>query len=76
MPQATPELRAAWPGGDKEALNYLHAHGYRLDRRWAWERPYPEHVPTEREWSAIRFLIDEWDFDGLKPPAVASGHAS
>lgn len=75
MPQASPELRAAWPGGDKEARNYLQNRGYRLDRRWAWVRPFPEHVPTDLELSAIRYLKDEWDFDGLNPGAVGSGHA-
>lgn len=74
MPQASSELRAEWPGGDKEAINYLQQRGYRLDRRWAWVLPHPEHVPTAIELSAVRYLMDEWDFDGIKPAAVASGH--
>jgi hypothetical protein len=65
MPQATEQLRAEWPGGDKEAINYLQQRGYRLDRRWAWVLPHPAHVPTPIELSAVRYLIDEWDFDGI-----------
>jgi hypothetical protein len=67
MPQASPELRAEWPGGDKEATSFLQFQGYRLNRRWQWVRPHAGHVVTEREASAIQYLIDEWDFDGLQP---------
>lgn len=65
MPEASPELRAAWPGGDGEAIKYLQDRGYRLDRRWSWVPPHAGHVPTERERSAVRYLIDEWDFGGI-----------
>lgn len=67
MPQAAPELRAQWPGGDKEAINHLQDRGYRLNRGWAWIRPFAQTIPTERDLSAIQYLIDEWDFDGLLP---------
>jgi hypothetical protein len=65
MPSASPELRRQWPGHDREAILHLQAQGYRLNERWAWVRPTPEHVVTDRDRSAIQYLIDEWDFDGL-----------
>jgi hypothetical protein len=66
MPQATEELRAEWPGHDQQAMAHLEAAGYRLERDWTWTRPQPGHQPSERDWSAIRYLIDEWDFGGLR----------
>jgi hypothetical protein len=66
MPQASPELRAEWPGGDAEATVYLRIAGYTMRRDWTWDPPTPTHEPTPREISAIRYLIDEWDFGGLR----------
>lgn len=66
MPQATDELAAEWPGMDEEAINYLQAQGYKLTRRYEWKPPTPEHEPTDREVSAIVYLMDEWDFGGLE----------
>lgn len=65
MPTASPELRAAWPGGDSEAVLYLEAQGYQLTKQWEWIKPTPDHKITEREGSAIDYLIDEWDFGGV-----------
>lgn len=66
MPQASSKLRAAWPGHDEEAIAHLQIAGYKLHADWTWTRPTPEHEPTERDRSAIRYLIDEWDFGGLR----------
>ena len=66
MPQATEELRAAWPGGDEEAIQYLYMQGYKdhPEHRWHWQKPNPNHVPTTREVSAMQYLVDEWDYGG------------
>lgn len=66
MPQTTPERAARWPGMDSEATNFLSAAGYELNRDWTWTKPTPEHVPTERERDAAIYLIEEWDFDGIR----------
>jgi hypothetical protein len=65
MPQASAELNKEWDGpSDKKAIKYLTAAGYILTREYQWKKPTPEHVPTDKEKSAIWFLIDEWDFGG------------
>ena len=66
MPTASPELRAAWPEGDEQAVRYLEQQGYMLTKRWTWIKPAPDHKPIEREISAARYLMDEWDFDGIE----------
>lgn len=72
MPQASEELRAQWrhsdvDGGDVLAIGFLVSQGYRLrrDGSWEWDKPTPEHVPSEREISAACYLIEEWDFGGI-----------
>lgn len=70
-PRASDELRAEWPGdgesgGDKQAITYLEQQGYRLRRDFGWTRPRPDHRPTERELSALNYLIDEWDYGGIE----------
>lgn len=75
MPQASDELRAAWRhgeegGGDDAAMKHLREAGYILSPSWEWEAPAGR-VPTERDLSAIDYLIDEWDFGGLTDPRPA-----
>jgi hypothetical protein len=65
MPQASPELRAEWPGGDNEAISYLEGQGFTLTKQWDWIKPTADHAISEREGSAIDYLIDEWDFGGV-----------
>lgn len=69
MPQASQELREEWMAdgiaSDEKAMQYLKAAGYRLTRQWFWIKPTPAHSPTDKEWSAICFLVDEWDFGGI-----------
>lgn len=68
MPQTTPELAAEW-GDDQKAIRFLITRGYRLTRRWQWKPPRDASgnkvQPTDIEQRAIRYLIEEWDFDGL-----------
>lgn len=66
MPQASDEQRAEWDGpNDYTAVKFLEDAGYKIRRDWQWELPASDHTPTEKEISAIRFLIDEWDFGGI-----------
>lgn len=67
MPQASPDLQAEWPGYDQQAMAHLFASGYKLHRDGSWSHPRPDHVPSERDLSAIAYLIDEWDYGGLRP---------
>lgn len=64
MPQASEEQRAEWGITDFNAIFYLEAKGYK-DAHHCWILPTPDHVPTEKEVSAIHFLMDEWDWSGI-----------
>lgn len=68
MPQASDELRAYWGGADdKPALDHLKEQGYILNKDWTWTTPQGvtlENMP-ERDFLAIKFMIDEWDFGGV-----------
>ncbi len=64
MPQATDELRAEWPGWDGEAIAYLLERGW-ISSKWCWRQPRHPHVVSLREYSAIDYLIQEWDFGGI-----------
>ncbi len=66
MPQASQEQRDEWGGPSEEtAISYLEARGYELGGDFYWTPP-PEHTPTEKEWSAMEFLMAEWDFGLIK----------
>jgi hypothetical protein len=65
MPQASDEQRTEWGIDDAPVIAFLENRGYKLTRQWTWVLPTPDHHPTEKEISAICFLIDEWDFGGL-----------
>lgn len=66
MPQTTPERRARWPGWDSQAMEYLEGQGFHLNRDWTWTSPSKEHKLEEKEEDAILYLIQEWDFGGLR----------
>lgn len=70
MPQASDELRAEWPGGLEQAEAHLRAQGYRLERDWTWTRPSAILDPSDRDLSAITYLIDEWDYGGLNKERI------
>jgi len=65
MPQATDEQRARWPGWDAEAIKFLEDAGYKLTKEWNWIIP-PGHKPTEREYDAMDYMCNEWDFGGFE----------
>jgi len=65
MPQATAELSKEWDGPMEDvALAYLKKRGYRLTRGWEWVPPNGIAVST-KDFSAITFLVQEWDFGGI-----------
>jgi len=70
MPQASSELRERWGGaegvGEDKAVAYLKQQGWCLSRDWLWYRTDDRVDPTPTEWEAMRFLIDEWDFGGVR----------
>lgn len=66
MPQASDDLRAYWGGADDwPAMKHLEDAGFKLTRGWQWVKPSPEYVLTGRDWRAVQFLMDEWDYGGL-----------
>lgn len=69
MPQASPELAAEWCD-DETAIRFLITRGYRLTRKWQWKPPRDASgnriKPTDIELRAIRYLFEEWDFDGIE----------
>lgn len=65
MPQTSPERRARWPGGDEQAIKYLEDAGYSLTFDWCWIRPQGR-WPTKREIDAVAYLVEEWDFGGMR----------
>lgn len=79
MPNSTDELRAKWGGGCdhdsriEKAVHYLTQRGYLLTESYGWELPNPGHVPTEEEYSAIRYTMQEWDWGPLKWVSVCPG---
>lgn len=61
MPQASDELRAEWNGpSDETAKRFLRAKGFAWNMDWTWSSPGGRE-PTDKEWSAITFMIHEWD---------------
>lgn len=68
MPQASDELRELWGGGvgEEKAINYLESKGYILTRNCLWKLPNKNHKITQEEYTALCFLIDEWDFGGIE----------
>ena len=66
MPQTNDKRRARWPGWDTQAILYLESMGYILTEDWRWKHiSDPHNVPTEKEWDAIIYLVEEFDFGGL-----------
>lgn len=71
MPQATDKNRAKMIRyfgdiGDYSPTKFLEDNGWKLRPDWLWERPTPEHVTTPKESDCLWFLIDEWDYGGIK----------
>lgn len=64
MPQTNSERQARWPGMDTQAIAYLEAHGYVLERSWEWRLPEGREKPTYTENDAIIYLMEEFDYGG------------
>lgn len=65
MPQASEELRNIWGISEEKAINHLGISGFKLTKRYTWQHKDPNYKLTERDKSAMWFLICEWDFAGL-----------
>ena len=61
MPQATDELRAKFPGDDGEALDVLEQN-FVVDRTGVIRKKDSAYKPTDREFDAIDYLFQEWDY--------------
>lgn len=60
MPQATPELRAKFPGHDSEAMEVL-AKNF-TQSKGVYRKKDPNYKPNLREWDAVDYMIQEWDY--------------
>lgn len=75
MPQASSELqqqmdkRFGNPISDAGPIKFLENAGYVLTKGWLW-KPKPSVTVTSQmtkdEFDCLLFLIQEWDFGGLK----------
>lgn len=60
MPQASAELRAKFPNHDQEAWDVLREHF--TDAAGVIKLKDAGYKPTMREFEAIDYLCDEWDY--------------
>lgn len=60
MPQASEELREQFPEGDSQAWDVL-GDNFR-DNKGLIERKDKTIEPTQRQFAAIDYLCDEWDY--------------
>lgn len=61
-PTASDELRAEWPGGMEEALEYLRSVGIKETGNGIFIYNETTQLWSQKSWSAIQYLCDEWDF--------------
>jgi hypothetical protein len=61
MPQACDELRKKFPGYDSEALEVI-AQNFDVRGAGVIFKKNRHYEPTMREWDAVNYLIQEWDF--------------
>lgn len=59
--------------GDAPPIMFLIRRGYTLQKDYRWLPPTPDHYITIKEELCIRFLIEEWDFGGVKNNVNARG---
>lgn len=66
MPQATDKLRQLWNGNDGVddvmATQYLQSRGFIFSRGGVIVAPV-DHEFNEKDYSAIDYMRDEWDYD-------------
>ncbi|MBP7704137.1 MAG: hypothetical protein KA105_02490 [Caulobacter sp.] len=73
MPQASDDLRAEMeqrfgdPVDSAGPIRFLRERGWTLHRDWTWSKPGQGFwdIP-EDEAACIHFLVDEWDFGGVR----------
>jgi hypothetical protein len=70
MSQASKELRDYWEhetSWDTQAVNYLESRGFTITPEYDWLLPpgMSKEEMTPRDWSAIEYMADEWDYGGL-----------
>ena len=70
MPQASEKMRRRYKArfgdiGPEHAMNELERRKYKLTKEWEWIAPKRKLV-TDEELFWIDFLIQEWDFGGLR----------
>lgn len=64
MPSGPPELHEYW-GDDSSAVGHLVNRGFILHKALCEWEPLPYHIWEPDDWSAISYLILEWDWGGL-----------
>jgi hypothetical protein len=60
MPSTSDARRARWPGFDSEAHAVLGSRGFTMTKDWHFTAPM--RMLTEREWDALIYLFEEWDY--------------
>ena len=74
MPTGSTEEHEYWCSkdpdgdGDRAAMRFLGEREYKLTDRHTWILPPGKTRPDEEETKAMRYLIQEWDFDGYEDP--------
>lgn len=77
MPQASEFLRNKMGArfGDRISnegpQSFLENRGYKLLGDWSWRLPSDGHAVTQEEYDCVKFLIEEWDFGGIRLGAGA-----
>lgn len=62
-PQAPEWLRKKFPGDDWEAMNVIEQHfEWGQPKYWIIRKKDPAYQMTDREWDAILYLCEEWDW--------------
>ena len=77
MPQASDELRAKFPHGPEEALDEIKplcvvGTGGVIQPR----NNYSQNHMTKRQWEAVDYLVEEWDYGWTPVPAQPSSTES
>ncbi len=55
---------------DTDAMSVLEAGGW-TERDYVWYLPTDGREPTDHEWDAVQYLVEEWDH-GIEPREVKS----
>ena len=71
MPQASERMRRRYRAkfgdiGPEHAMKELEKRGWTLTKEWEWVPPRNGRFQSDEELFWIDFLIQEWDFGGLR----------